>query len=118
VSSRLEDILVERLSKDEAEVLRAVMQTETGRRFVYEVVIGSICKWGWRCLDPAIREGGASTRHSDFLDGMQEIARRLKYESQMHCLESWHAAEAESNGRARHAAALQRQEKPNERNDG
>ena len=109
MSSRIERLIGEQLDKHGAQDLRTVLGTEAGRRFFSTVVFG-VCEYGTRCLDFDIKDGGAAAKHQDFLDGMQEVGRKLLYFAQKHCPELWLAAESERIARTRQEAELHNKE--------
>jgi hypothetical protein len=94
MSSRLEDALTERVGKHAAADLESVLSTEAGRRFVCSLVF-DVAHWGWRCSDPAIREGSCAAQHAAFVDGMQEVGRRVAFEARAHCRHLWRQLERE-----------------------
>lgn len=111
MSSRLEDMILEKLDRFDVEDMKYVLSTPAGRRFVYTLVF-KLCHHGQRCSDLNIKDGLAATKHQDFLDGLQESGRRLMWHVQEYCPELWLAAQAERISQVQQDVATKQKNKP------
>jgi hypothetical protein len=113
MTCRLLEILAERYSAQQALDLEFVMGTPAGRRFVASIIF-DVCKWGWRTTDLAIRDGDTESSHAHFLDGMEEVGRRLKYEAERHCIGLWRRLYDERMAEAEQAEVKAREKQKEE----